>query len=55
MWQALINFDLSFVEEDKNGSSCILLHPPVEPTPFVENAVYFLLHGFGFFVKDQGP
>jgi len=27
--------------------------PPVEPAPFVENATYFLLDGFGSLVKDQ--
>jgi len=27
--------------------------PTVEPAPFVENAVFFLLDGFSSFVKDQ--
>jgi hypothetical protein len=26
MWRSLIHLDLSFVQGDKNGSSCILLH-----------------------------
>ena len=32
------------------SSTCPL---PVEVTPFFENAVFFPLDGFGFFVKDQ--
>jgi hypothetical protein len=32
------------------SSTCLL---PVEPAPFVENAVFLPLDGFGFFVKDQ--
>jgi hypothetical protein len=42
---------LSFIQGDKNGSICILLH--VEPSPFVENIVFFLLDDFSSFVKDQ--
>jgi hypothetical protein len=36
-------------------SICILLHAdlPLEPAPFVENAVFFPLDGFSAFVKDQ--
>jgi hypothetical protein len=26
MWRSLIHLDLSFVQGDKNGSICILLH-----------------------------
>jgi hypothetical protein len=27
--------------------------PPVRPAPFVENAFFIPLDGFGFFIKDQ--
>jgi hypothetical protein len=30
-----------------------MLTPPVEQTPFVENAVFFPVDGFSSFVKDQ--
>jgi hypothetical protein len=26
MWRSLIHLDLSFVQGDKNGSTCMLLH-----------------------------
>ena len=53
-WKSLIHLDLSFVQGDKDGSICILLHANlVQPAPFVENAVFFLLDVFSSFVKDQ--
>jgi hypothetical protein len=55
LWSSLIHLDLSFVQGDKNGSIHILLHDNLlfEPVTFVENAFFFLLHGFSLFVKDQ--
>jgi hypothetical protein len=47
---------LEFCTGDKNGSIHILPQanqPPVEPAPFVENAVRFPLYGFRSIVKDQ--
>ena len=35
---------------DLRSSTC---QQPVEPAPLVENAVFFPLDGFSFFVKDQ--
>jgi hypothetical protein len=42
--------DLSFVQGDNNGSIYIFLHVDCQ---FVKNAIFFLLSGFSFFVKDQ--
>jgi hypothetical protein len=53
MWRSLIHFDLSFVQDDKNGLIHIVYILSVEPAPFAENAVFFPLVGFNYFVKDQ--
>jgi hypothetical protein len=55
MWSSLIHLDLSFVQEDKNGSICILLHDNCQlcQAPFFEDAVFFLLNGFSSLVKVQ--
>jgi hypothetical protein len=55
IWSSLIHLDLSYIQGDKNGSFCILLHDnyQVEPALFVENAVFFPLDGFSSFVKDE--
>ena len=44
--------DLNFVQEDKNGSICILLNDnlPIVPAPFLENA-FFPMDGFSSLVK----
>ena len=46
--------DLNFVQEDKNGSICILLNDnlPIVPAPFVENA-FFPMDGFSSLVNGQ--
>jgi hypothetical protein len=46
--------DLSFVQEDKNASICILLYADLQLVPLFENAFFISLYGFGFFVTDQG-
>jgi len=51
--EILDQLDLSFVQGDKNGLICVLLQPPVETAPFVENALFFPLDSFSSFVKDQ--
>jgi hypothetical protein len=51
MWRFLIHLDLSFVQGDKNGWIYSLLH--ANPVPYVENAAFFSLDAFIFFVKDQ--
>jgi hypothetical protein len=54
MWWTLIHLDLSFVQVDKNGLIAFFyILTTVEPATFVENAVFFPLDGFSFFVKDQ--
>ena len=49
--RSFIHLDMSFVEEDKNGSIYKLLH--ADPAPLTENPIFFPLDGFGFSVKDQ--
>jgi hypothetical protein len=54
MLRSLIHLDLSFVQGDK----WIYLHSstyrhPGRPAPFVEDAFFFPLYGFGFLVKNQ--
>jgi len=59
MWRFFIPLVLSFVQVDTNGSICILLHAHatcwwlLEPTPFVDYAVFFSLDGLGSFGKHQ--
>jgi hypothetical protein len=55
MWSSLIHLDLSFVEGDKNGSICILLHDNNQLCQhhLLKNAVFFPLDGFSSLVKDQ--
>ena len=54
-WRSLIHLDLSFVQGDKNGSICILLHADCEVNQnhLLKNAVFFPLDGFCSYVKDQ--
>ena len=51
MLRSFLYLDLSFVTGDVCGSICILLHP-VRSAPFVEDAFFFPLHIFDFFVKN---
>jgi hypothetical protein len=43
---------LSFVQGDKYGTISSTCRLPVRPAPFVEDAFFFLLYGFGFFVNN---
>jgi hypothetical protein len=49
---SLIHLDLSFVQGDSYGSIWILLHQ-LRPASFVEDAFFFPLYGYSFFVKNQ--
>jgi hypothetical protein len=55
MWSSLIHLDLSFVQEDKNGSIRILLHDNCQLSQhhLLKMLSFFLLDGFRTFVKDQ--
>jgi hypothetical protein len=53
MLKFLIHLDLSFVQGDRDGSSCILLH--VRPASFADHASFSALYNFGFFVKNKMP
>ena len=55
MWRSLIHLDLSFVQGDKNGSICILLHADHQLNQhyLLKILSIFPLYSFGFFVKDQ--
>jgi hypothetical protein len=55
MWSSLIHLDLSFVQGDKNGSICILLHDNSQLIQhhLLKMVSYFPLDGFNSFVKDQ--
>ena len=55
MWRSLIHLDLSFVEGDKNGSICILLHADrqLNQHHLLKMRSFFPLDDFVFFVKDQ--
>jgi hypothetical protein len=55
MWRSLIHLDLSFVQEDKNGSICIFLHVDRQLTQHYLLKMLSFLHWkpFSSFVKDQ--
>jgi hypothetical protein len=55
MWGSLIHLDLSFVQGDKNGSICILLHDNCHLCQhhLLKMLSFFPLGGFSSFVKDQ--
>jgi hypothetical protein len=56
VWSYLIHLDLSFVQGDKNGSICIILHDTFQFTQhlFLKMLSFFPpLDGFSSFVKDQ--
>jgi hypothetical protein len=45
---------LELIQKDKDNTICILvLVPPLEPEPFVENAVFVPLDVFCFIVNDH--
>jgi hypothetical protein len=46
--------DVSFVKDNRSGPVCILTYRnPVRQAPGFEDAFFYLLYGFGFFVKNQ--
>jgi len=55
MWRSLIHLDLSFVQDDKNGLICILLHADhqLNQHHLLKMLPFFPLNGFSSFVKDQ--
>ena len=54
MWSSLIHLDLSFLQGDKNGSICILLHADHQLNQHhLLKMLFFSLGGFSSFVKDQ--
>jgi len=54
MWRSLIHLDLSFVQDDKHGSICILLHVDLQLNQHhLLKMLFFPLDGFSSFVKDQ--
>jgi len=53
MWRSLIHLDLSFIQGDKSGSICILLHADRQLNQHHLLKILFLLDGFSSFVKDQ--
>jgi hypothetical protein len=54
MLRSLIHVNLNYVQGDRYGSICIILLTGIQlDQPFVEDAVFFPLYGFGFFIKDQ--
>jgi hypothetical protein len=55
MWKSLIHLDLSFVQGDKNGLICILLHANRQLIWYhlLKMLSFFPLDGFSSFVKDQ--
>jgi hypothetical protein len=55
MWRSLIHLDLSFVQGDKNGSICILLHDNCQLCQhrLWKMLSFFPLDGFSSLVKDQ--
>ena len=51
MWRPLIHLDLGFVQGDKNGSICLLLHVDCQLNlHHLLKGSLFLLDGFTFFV-----
>jgi len=54
MWRSLFHLDLSFVQGDKNGSICILLHDDLQLNQHhLLGMLFFPLDGFSSFAKDQ--
>jgi hypothetical protein len=55
MWRSLIHLDLNFVQGNKNGLICILLHTDHQFNQhyLLKMLPYFPLSGFSSFVKDQ--
>ena len=55
MWRSLINLDLSFVQGNKNGPICILLHVDCHwiQHHLLKMLSFFPLDGCRTFVKDQ--
>ena len=53
MLSSLIHLELSFVHGDIHGSICSLLHHPIVPAPFVEDAFLSSLYFFICFVENQ--
>jgi hypothetical protein len=51
----MIQLDLSFVQKDKNGSICILLHADYQLNwhDLLKMLYFFSLDGLDFFVKEQ--
>ena len=49
-WRSLIHLDFSFVQRDRHGSICILLHSDFQLN---QHHLLDMLDGFGIFVKDQ--
>jgi hypothetical protein len=57
MLRSLIHLDLIFVQGDKIWVyfHFSIYQQPVRPAPFFEDAFFFPLYIFGFFVKDEVP
>jgi hypothetical protein len=55
MWRSLIHLDLSFVQGDKNGFICVLLHADLQLNRhhLLKMLSFFPLDGFSSFVKDH--
>jgi len=55
MWRSLVHLDLSFVQGDKHGSICILLHVALQLNQhhLLKMLSFFPFDGFGSFVKNQ--
>ena len=54
MWRALIHLNLSlYMEIRMDQLTFFYMQAPVDPAPFVEDAVFFPQSGFHSFVKDQ--
>ncbi|CRH48841.1 Uncharacterised protein [Chlamydia trachomatis] len=55
IWRSLIHLDISFVQGDKNGSICLLLHDNCQLNQhhLLKMLSFFQLNGFTSFVKDQ--
>jgi hypothetical protein len=55
MWRSLIHLDLSFLQVDKNGCSCLLVHANCQLSQqyLLKMLSFFPLDSFSFFVRDQ--
>jgi hypothetical protein len=55
MWRSFIHLELSFVQGDNNGSTCILLHAKCQLSQhhLLKMLSFYSLGGFSSFVKDQ--